>query len=372
MEPQAILKSAMEVCPLAIVIVDPLGNIVLANGEMERMFGYAPDEFIGRSIDIVVPTELRAKHAQHRSRFADHAEIRMTRNRRLRGVRKDGTEFPVEIGLNRVHTKEGALVLGVIVDISERLRTERLKDEFVATVSHELRTPLTSISGALSLLVGNAAGELSPSVMRLITIAHANSQRLVRLVNSILTMEKIESGRVVFVLKRVEVLSLVKEAIEANRAFAEPYGVRMRLDPSSTGGEIRADPDWVLQVVTNLLSNAIKFSPPGGEVLVAVEQLGGAVRISVRDRGCGIPDDFKPHIFEKFAQADASDARQRGGTGLGLSIVKEIVARLDGRVGFADAPGGGTIFHVDLPGWGAMLTAHPEISMPSRACRCRR
>ena len=187
--------------------------------------------------------------------------------------------------------------------------------------------------------------------MRLITIAHANSQRLVRLVNSILTMEKIKSGRVVFVLKRVEVLSLVKEAIEANRAFAEPYGVRMRLVPSSTGGEIRADPDWILQVVTNLLSNAIKFSPPGGEVLVAVEQLGGAVRISVRDRGCGIPDDFKPHIFEKFAQADASDARQRGGTGLGLSIVKEIVARLDGRVGFADAPGGGTIFHVDLPGW---------------------
>ena len=107
MEPQAILKSAMEVCPLAIVIVDPLGNIVLANGEMERMFGYAPDEFIGRSIDIVVPAELRAKHAQHRSQFADHAEIRMTRNRRLRGVRKDGTEFPVEIGLNRVHTKEG-------------------------------------------------------------------------------------------------------------------------------------------------------------------------------------------------------------------------------------------------------------------------
>jgi PAS domain S-box-containing protein len=350
MAPEDILRGAVEVCPVGIVVVEPRGKIVLANSEMERMFGYAPDEFIGQTVDILVPINLRGKHAQHRSQFAAHPEIRMAKSRNLCGRRKDGTEFPVEIGLNPVVTRDGLLVLGVIVDISDRSRVECLKNEFVATVSHELRTPLTSIAGALGLLIGDAGGTLPSSAVRLLTIAYANSQRLVRLVNSILAMEKIESGKVVFALRRVEVQSLVQRAIEANQAFAEAYGVRIRLDAASTPGETRADPDWLVQVVTNLLSNAIKFSPRGEEVLVATENRGHAVRISVRDHGQGIPEHFKPRIFEKFAQADASDARQEGGTGLGLSIVKQIVTRLGGDVGFDDAPGGGAIFHVELPG----------------------
>ena len=242
-------------------------------------------------------------------------------------------------------------MLGVIADINERLRLEVLKDEFVATVSHELRTPLTSIAGALSLLINDAGGTLPVQAKRLLTIAHANSQRLVRLVNNILDMEKIESGKVVFVQKRIEVRSLVEEAIEANRVFADGFGVRIRLDPASVTGDIRGDPDWLLQVVTNLLSNAVKFSPAAEKVEVAIEHLGGNIRISVRDHGHGVPEDFKHRIFEKFAQADASDARQLGGTGLGLSIVKQIVTRLGGEVSFGDAPGGGAIFYVELPGW---------------------
>ena len=166
---------------------------------------------------------------------------------------------------------------------------------------------------------------------RLLTIAHANSQRLVRLVNNILDMERIESGKVVFVQKRLEIRSLVEEAIEANRGFADGFGVRIRLNEASAAGDIRGDPDWLLQVVTNLLSNAVKFSPPAGEVEVAIENLRGHSYL-VRDHGHGVPEDFKPRIFEKFAQADATDARQLGGTGLGLSIVKQIVARLGGEV----------------------------------------
>jgi signal transduction histidine kinase len=242
-------------------------------------------------------------------------------------------------------------VLGVIVDMSERLRIEGLKDEFVATVSHELRTPLTSIAGALGLLIGHAGGTLPAPAMRLLTIAHANSQRLGRLVNSILDMEKMESGKVVFVLKRVEVRALVTQAIENNRGFAEEYGVRITLDAASTSGDIRADPDWLMQIVTNLLSNAIKFSPQGEEVVVAIESRGGKILISVRDHGHGVPEEFKPRIFDKFAQADNSDARQQGGTGLGLSIVKQIVERLGGAVSFDDAYGGGAIFRVEIPAW---------------------
>jgi signal transduction histidine kinase len=232
---------------------------------------------------------------------------------------------------------------------SERKRLERLKDEFVATVSHELRTPVTSIVGALGLLAGNAGGSLPESAKRLLAIANTNSQRLVGLLNDILDIQKMEVGRIVFEFERVEVRPLIERAIEAHRAFAAGHGVRIRLDPASGAVDVRADPDRLMQVVTNLISNAIKFSPPGEEVVVAIEMRNETARISVRDHGRGIPDEFKPRIFDKFAQADATDARQKGGTGLGLSIVKQIVDRLDGAVGFEDALGGGTIFCVELP-----------------------
>jgi PAS domain S-box-containing protein len=342
------LKRLMEVSPFSIIVVGAFGKIAIANKMTERMFGYSQDELIGQTVDLLVPARLRAQHARHRGQFAANPMSLLARN--LCGGRKDGTEFPVEVSLNPIHSTDGILVLSVIVDVSERLRLEGLKDEFVATVSHELRTPLTSIAGALSLLINDASGTSPVHAKRLLTIAHSNSQRLVRLVNNILDMEKIESGKVVFVQKRVEVRSLVEEAIEANRGFADGLGVRIRLDPASVAGDIRGDRDWLLQVVTNLLSNAVKFSPAAEEVEVVIENPGGNIRISVRDHGHGVPESFRQRIFEKFAQADASDARQLGGTGLGLSIVKQIVTSLGGKVGFDDAPGGGAIFHVEFPG----------------------
>jgi PAS domain S-box-containing protein len=344
-------RLAVESCPSGMVMIDGVGRIVMVNTEVERLFGYRRDELIGQSVDILVPARLRPHHVRHRDGFVHHPETRrMGAGRDLFGLRKDGTEFPVEVGLNPIQTSEGLLVLSVIVDISERKRLERLKDEFVSTVSHELRTPLTSISGSLGLLIGGATGKLPESAERLLAIAQSNSQRLVRLVNDILDIEKMESNRIAFNFKPVEARALVEQAIEDNRGFADGYGVRVRLDPPSAAGEVHVDPDRLVQVVTNLLSNAVKFSPPNGEVLVAIERRDPLVRISVRDHGAGIPLDFRPHLFEKFAQADATDAGRKGGTGLGLSIVKQIVARLGGSVDFEDAPGGGTVFHVDLAG----------------------
>ncbi len=351
MQSEEIFRLAIEACPVGIVMVDRAGKIVLVNPEMERLFGYTRDEMIGQTVDILLPVNQRASHANYRAQFDVQPGIRMGAGRKLSGRRKDGTEFPVEVGLNPMRTGDGVTTLCTIIDLSERNRIERLKDEFVSTVSHELRTPLTSIAGALGLLVGNAGNTLPSSALRLLTIAQANSQRLVRLVNSILDMEKIESGKVVFVLKRIAARALVEQAIEANRGFAEGFGVRIRLDAPADAGDLRSDPDWLIQVVTNLLSNAIKFSPPGEEVVVAIEKRRGNIRVSVRDHGRGVPDAFKARIFEKFAQADISDARIKGGTGLGLNIVKQIVTRLGGEVGFADAPGGGAIFYVELPGW---------------------
>jgi PAS domain S-box-containing protein len=345
-------RLAVEACPNGMVMIDGFGKMVMVNAEIEQQFGYLRDELIGQTAEMLVPVRLRNQYARQREAFNRRPESRrIGADPDLFGLRKDGSEFPVEIGLTPIRTRKDLLVLGVIVDVSERKQMERLKDEFVSTVSHELRTPLTSISGSLSLLVGQGSDKLPEAATRLLTIAYKNSQRLVRLVNDILDIEKIESGRIVFVLSRVDVRPLLEQAIENNHGFAESYGVRIRLDTASADGEVNADPDRLVQVITNLISNAIKFSAADQEVAITVENDGNIVRISVRDHGSGVPADFKPHMFEKFSQADTTSSRQKGGTGLGLSIVKQIVERLGGEVKFDDAPGGGTIFQVDLPAW---------------------
>ena len=352
-------RLAVEACPNGMVMTDSAGTMVLTNTETERLFGYPRDELIGRRIEVLIPQRLQGEYRKQRAAFAQSPQARRVQtNRELFGLRRDGTEFPIEVWLNPIHAHDGLFVLSVIVDISERKRMERVKDEFVSTVSHELRTPLTSISGSLGLLLGGAAGALPDAAVRLLSIAHSNGKRLVRLINDILDIEKIESGQVVFNFKRMNARTLVEQVIDANRAYADGFDVRVCLDSASQDGDVSADPDRLAQVVTNLLSNAIKFSPQGGEVVIATEARGDHVRISIRDHGSGIPAEFKPHVFEKFAQADATDARQKGGTGLGLSIVREIVMRLGGQVSFADADGGGgTVFDVDLPSW-AQIAGH--------------
>jgi PAS domain S-box-containing protein len=342
-------RGLLEAAPDAMVVVNHGGEIVLANLQAEKEFGYGQNELLGQDMKNIIPEGFAERLLAGGLRSAEDAlTLQIAAGIELTGLRKDGSEFPVEIMLSPLESAEGILV---IRDISARKHIERLKDEFVSTVSHELRTPLTSISGSLGLLVGQWASKLPESAARLLAIAHTNSQRLVRLINDILDIEKLESGHVVFNLSKVAVQPLVEHAIEDNRGFAESYGVRVRLDGASVDLDVNADPDRLSQVITNLLSNAIKFSPADGEVLVAVETNANDVRISVRDHGSGVPDDFKLHIFEKFAQADATNTRQKGGTGLGLSIVKQIVERLGGKISFDDAPGGGAIFYVDLPAW---------------------
>jgi signal transduction histidine kinase len=215
-------------------------------------------------------------------------------------------------------------------------------------VSHELRTPLTAIIGCLGLITSLGAERIADP-KRVLNMAYANSQRLLRLVNDILDVETIEGERVVFNFQQVELKPLVEEAIEANRVYAETFNVVVRLDDRAADAAIHTDANRLTQVVANLLSNAVKFSPCGQEVAVTIEASDDRVCIAVRDHGRGIPDEFKTRIFEKFVQIDASDARQRGGAGIGLSIVKQLTLRLGGDVSHVAAQGGGTIFRVDLP-----------------------
>jgi PAS domain S-box-containing protein len=336
------------------VVIDQAGEIVLLNVQAEKQFGYRRDELIGQKVTNIIPIGFAERLIADDLRSAEEALAQQIGTGiELTALRKDGSEFPIEIMLSPLKGDEGILVTAAIRDITVRnrqtARVKRLKDEFIATVSHELRTPLTSIAGALALLSSGSGGKLPKTASQFIEIAYTNSKRLVRLINDVLDIEKIEAGKFDLVLEPVDIQSVLEQAMEDTQAYARSHRVRMRIEASTTRTEVQSDPDWLVQIVTNLLANAIKFSPPDGEVVLAAAMLGDLTQISVRDHGPGVPADFRPQIFEKFAQADGSDTRQKGGTGLGLSIVKQMVTRLGGEVGFDDVPGGGTIFLVDLP-----------------------
>ncbi|WP_315927832.1 ATP-binding protein [Mesorhizobium sp. SP-1A] len=235
-------------------------------------------------------------------------------------------------------------------DVTDQKRSAQLKDEFISTVSHELRTPLTSIRGSLGLISAGVTGELPPKAANLIKIAHANSERLVHLINDILDIEKIESGKMSFQISRMPVRPLVEQAIAASSNYMSDKNVRIVLVDDAPRAEANVDPDRLHQVLANLLSNAIKFSPADETVAVRFERRPkDMLRISVSDRGEGIPEAFRDRIFGKFEQADASSTRAKGGTGLGLSIVKMIAEKFGGSVSFDSEEGKGTTFHVDLP-----------------------
>ncbi len=344
-------RMAVEASPSGMVMVDRSGTILLVNATTEKLFQYRREELLGKSVDILIPEHSRVRHSDDRKAFLDNPHGRpMGEGRELYGLRKNGTEFPIEVGLHPIRMRDGStVILSAINDVSERKRTEQMKDEFVAMVSHELRTPLTSITASLALLAADPTQALPDAAKRLLSIAHSNSQRLVRLINDILDLEKIESGKIEFDMRTVEIRSLVEQAIEANRGFALQFDVQIKMDSHSEDFTATVDIDRLMQVMTNLLSNAVKYSPSGGEVVVTTRPVGDKGRIAVRDHGPGIPEQFKSRIFERFAQADSHEAREKGGTGLGLSIVKQLMLRLGGEANFEPAPGGGTIFYVDLP-----------------------
>ncbi len=231
----------------------------------------------------------------------------------------------------------------------ERARLDRLKDEFLSTVSHELRTPLTSIRGALGLLDSGVVEDQPEKRRELVRIASANCDRLVALVNDMLDMQNIESGLIHFDSLLADVNEIVRRTVALNKSFADLCDVRFELSASRLPLIAVVDTGRIEQVLSNLLSNAAKFSPAGSHVEIRVEGVDGRVRVSVRDFGDGIPDEFQARVFQRFAQAESTDARRFGGSGLGLHISRLIVERHRGNIGFESTVGEGTMFWFDLP-----------------------
>lgn len=266
-------------------------------------------------------------------------------------VRTHGGEWKWILSHGQVVSRDASgralRMTGTNADISARKEIERMKNEFISVVSHELRTPLSSIVGSLALLVRTT--DLREENQTLIRVARDNSQRLVRLVNDILDVEKLDSNTLQIQPEPVELGNLLATATQANQGYADQFGVSLALEGVQEPAWVEANFDRLMQVMANLLSNAAKFSPRGARVSVSLQRLPDAFRVSVADPGPGIPEDFKPRVFDRFAQADSSTSRLRGGTGLGLAICKMIVEKLGGKIDFTSTPDQGTTFYFDLP-----------------------
>ena len=249
--------------------------------------------------------------------------------------------------INAGGNKLGAVI--ALHDITELKQTEKMKNEFVSVVSHELRTPLTSIRGSLGLVLGGAVGTFSEKAQKLLDIANKNCDRLLLLINDILDLEKIQAGKMDFQMKTIELSTIIHEAITANKMYGENYNVDILLTHDLPDLYVKVDCGRLMQVLANLISNAVKFSPADEVVRIDMEQLGDCVRISIIDKGKGIPVEFQSRIFQKFSQADTSSTRGISGTGLGLNISKLIIEKLGGTINFKSSTTEGTTFYFDLP-----------------------
>ncbi len=370
-ESETRLRSIIDTAVDAMITINERGLIERVNPAVEKLFGYAPSELLGGNVKVLMPSP---DHEQHDGYLANYVKTGARKvigiGREVTAGRKDGTTFPAELAVSEFFLAGQRHFTGVIRDISDRKRVERMQSEFVSTVSHELRTPLTSIRGSLGLISGGVLGEIPKEAKEYVDIALSNSDRLVRLINDILDMEKMRSGSMDFRLQATDLGAAVRSAMAANEGFAASHQTGLTIVGEIPAGEVLVDPDRLAQVLTNLLSNAAKFSPPGAQVELSAERIGERFRVSIRDHGPGIPKEFEGRIFERFSQADASSTRQKGGTGLGLNITKAIVEKMRGRVGFQPAEGGGTVFFFDLPYLHPVLSEGPAAPTASRVLVC--
>ncbi len=340
----------------AVIIIDDRGTIQNFNPAAEAMFGYAGDEIIGRNIRMLMPEPHHSAHDGYLSRHQETGVRRVLgRRSEVEALRRDGSLFPVELAVTDMKLHGRRLFSGLLRDITERLKVDRLKDEFIATISHELRTPLTAIRGSLGLIKGGAAGELPVQSAALIQLAHDNSERLLMLVDDLLDMEQLGSGRMEFHFDKLTLMPIIEKAIAENAALAKKHAVQCTIIQHPGDVWLRADRHRLLQVLGNLLSNACKFSPRDSTVEIGVMCHEGRVRIDIRDHGPGIAEELRPRLFTKFVQGDTGNTRQTGGTGLGLCISKAIMERHGGEIGFTPAAGAGTIFYLELKEVDAVL-----------------
>jgi PAS domain S-box-containing protein len=333
-----------------IVVTDAQGVIQSVNPAFTRITLFNREEVIGRNPRIL-------HSGCHDREFYETMWASLLESGCWQGEiwnrRKNGEIYPQWLNITAIQDDRGRTTnfLGVTWDITELKAAEHKKEEFMAAVSHELRTPLTSVLASLGLLMQGDGGAMPERAQTLVRMAYSNSGRLVRLIGDILDIERMAAGEMRIELKPLELMPLVEEAIESSRTSLGQLasGVDITLVESLPGVRVNGDAERLMQALANLLSNAGKFSPPDGRVEVAVSRHGANVRIAVTDHGPGVPEEFRPEIFKKFAQADGTKQQHKGGIGLGLSIARHIIVKHRGRIDYESLPGVRTTFFLELP-----------------------
>ncbi|MDH3325283.1 MAG: ATP-binding protein [Gammaproteobacteria bacterium] len=334
-----------------LITSDHDGMVVSFNSAASLIFGYLPEEVIGNNVSMLMTAPDSSKHhsyLRHYQKTGVKKAIGVSRE--VKGRRKDGSTFPMDLATNEIEVNKRHLYLGVVRDITDRKEIDKIKMEFISTVSHELRTPLTAIRGSLGLIKGRAVGELPEKMNELLDMASNNTERLLLLINDILDVQKFESGEMAYNFENMDVMPFLKQAQLETQAYAEQYGVKFVISSTLENTKVFADKNRLMQVMANLLSNAAKFSPHNSKVEINIARdINNAIRISVTDHGAGIPEEFQPKLFERFTQSDSSNTRKKGGTGLGLNISKIIVEKHGGRIDFISSLDIGTTFIIVLP-----------------------